>query len=228
MSDHIHDGHRARMTQRFLETGLSGFQPHEVLEMLLYYALPRRNTNPIAHLLLDRFGSISAVLSASPEALCSVEGVSQKTAATLRFFRELHTYLAEEQRTGVMLATAEEAGSFFQAIYQLESNEIVRAAYLDNNLRLRRIVTISEGHPSATPLLIRSVTEHAFTESSNALILAHNHPNGSSVASQEDIAATQLLYRTLQNCGIELVDHVIIGIDGVTSLRGAGVFFGIE
>lgn len=228
MSDQIHEGHRARMTQRFLETGLSGFQPHEVLEMQLYYVLPRRNTNPVAHRLLERFGTISAVLTASPEALCSVEGVSEKTAAALRFFREMHTYLAEEQSTGILLAAAEEAGSFFRTLYQLERNEVVRAAYLDENLRLKHCVTISEGHPSASPLLIRKVTEHAFAESSNALILAHNHPNGTSVASQEDIAATQLLCRTLQSCGIELVDHVIIGTDGVTSLRGAGVFFGIE
>ncbi len=228
MSNHIHDGHRKRMQQRFMATKLNGFQPHEVLELLLYYAIPRRDTNPIAHRLIDRFGSVNNVMKATPEALKSVEGISDGVVTLFAFFKELNIYISGEESFGMPMNNADEVRKYFEGLYKLERNEIVRVACLDDMLCLKRCVVISEGHPSASSFLIRNVTELAFSESSNALILAHNHPNSSSIASPEDIAATQSLYTTLHNCGIQLVDHVIVGRDGSTSLREEGGFFGIE
>ena len=228
MAEHLHDGHRKRMMRRFTATKLSGFQPHEVLEMLLYYAIPRKDTNPIAHRLLDRFGSVSGVLAATPEALKSVEGVSDGVVTMLAFFRELGVYVTGEQAVGMKMSSAADACDYFEALYKLEHNEVVRAVFLDDRLCLKSSVVISEGHPSASQFLTRRVAELAFAEGSNALILAHNHPNNSSAASAEDIAATQHLSAMLQSCGIQLIDHVIVGRDGATSLRETGGFFGTE
>lgn len=228
MADSVHSGHRGRMRRRFLETGLTGFQPHEVLEMLLYYGIPRRDTNEIAHRLLDRFGSLHAVLSANPEDLMQEPYISENAAVLLTLFRAVIQYDAGAQMVGKELDNYRKVCKFFIDIYMFEEREVIRAALLDEKLRVLRCEIVAEGHPSAAQMTVRQLTELAYRTNSNTMILAHNHPRGTAKVSNDDISATRHLVPILLQCGITLVDHVIVSGDQAVSMREQGVFMGLE
>ena len=228
MADSVHSGHRGRMRRRFLETGLNGFQPHEVLEMLLFYGIPRRDTNEIAHNLLRRFGSLHNVLTADPQDLMQEPYISENAAVLLALFRAVSQYDAGVQMVGKELDTYRKVCKFFLDLYVFEEREVIRAALLDEKLRVMRCEVVAEGHPSAAQMTVRQLTELAYRANSNTIILAHNHPRGSAKVSGEDIAATRHLVPILQQCGITLVDHVIVSGDQAVSMREQGVFMGLE
>ena len=228
MADSVHSGHRSRMRRRYLETGFTGFQPHEVLEMLLYYGIPRRDTNEIAHRLLERFGSLHAVLSADPQALMQEPYISENAAVLITMFRAVLQYDAGAKLAGRELDNYRKVCKFFADLYLFEEREIVRAALLDENLRVLRCEIVSEGHPSAAQMTVRQLTELAYRANSNTMILAHNHPRGTATISGEDIAATRHLVPILLQCGITLVDHVVVSGDTAVSMREQGVFLGLE
>ena len=219
----LHKGHRKRMTDRFLKTGLEGFQPHEILEMLLFYSIPRSNTNPIAHDLLRKFGTVTEVLKASPESLRQVKGVSDRTIAMQQFFRELALYTQTETAEPVSLGSAAAACEYFRRIYQFEGDEVIRAALLDDRLKLRRCIVVAKGMHSVAELPVRAFTKLLLAEKCSTVILAHNHPNGAAVPSPEDISATDQLMHTLIKFEIQLADHVIVGMDGTISMRDLGL-----
>lgn len=228
MADSVHSGHRGRMRRRFLEIGLNGFQPHEVLEMLLYYGIPRRDTNEIAHNLLNRFGSLHGVLSADPQDLMQEPYISENAAVLLALFRAVAQYDAGEQVIGTELDNYRKVCKFFIDLYLFEEREVVRAALLDEKLRVLRCEIVSEGHPSAAQMTVRQLTELAYRTNSNTMILAHNHPRGTAKISGEDIAATRHLVPILLHCGITLIDHVVVSGDHAVSMREQGVFMGLE
>ncbi len=228
MADSVHSGHRGRMRRRFLETGLNGFQPHEVLELLLFYGIPRRDTNEIAHNLLSRFGSLHNVLTADPQDLMQEPYISENAAVLLALFRAVSQYDAGAQMIGKELDTYCKVCKFFLDLYLFEEREVIRAALLDEKLRVMRCEVVAEGHPSAAQMTVRQLTELAYRANSNTIILAHNHPRGTAKVSGEDIAATRHLVPILQQCGITLVDHVIVSGDQAVSMREQGVFMGLE
>lgn len=228
MADSVHSGHRSRMRKRFLETGFSGFQPHEVLEMILYYSIPRRDTNEIAHKLLNRFGSLHDVLCADPQVLIQEPYITENTAVLISMFRTVLQYDAASQMAGTVLDSYRKVRKFFIDIYMLEMREVIRVALLDEKLRVLRCETVSEGHPSAAQMTVRQLTELAYRANSNTIILAHNHPRGSAMPSGNDISATRHLVPILYQCGITLADHVIVSGDTAVSLREQGVFMGLE
>ncbi len=228
MADSVHSGHRGRMRRRYLETGFSGFQPHEVLEMLLYYGIPRRDTNEIAHKLLDRFGSLHGVLSANPQDLMQEPYISENAAVLITMFRAVLQYDAAAQVAGMVLDNYSKVCKFFTDLYLFEEREVIRAALLDEKLRVMRCEIVSEGHPSAAQMTVRQLTELAYRANCNTMILAHNHPRGSAKVSSEDIAATRHLVPILMQCGITLVDHVVVCGDKAVSMREQGVFMGLE
>ena len=139
MADHLHDGHRARMRERYLRGGLSGLEPHEMLEMLLYHAVPRADTNPTAHALLNTFGSLSGVMSAPPTALRKVDGMTDNAVTMLLFLRDYFRTLHAERLTGTPLDSFAAVKAFFSEIYAFDSVETVRAALLDQKLCLRGV-----------------------------------------------------------------------------------------
>lgn len=223
----IHDGHRSRMRDRFLKTGLNGFQPHEILELLLFYAIPRKNTNPIAHNLLEAFGSLEGVLSADVQALASVEGMTQNAAVFIQVLKELRQLKPAVPQQNLSLNAADNAGEFFVRQLAAETKEVICAAFLNDSLRLQACVILAEGHPSASELTVRKITETAFSYASNYVILAHNHPQGTAVPSPEDIGATRYLIPALKENGIVLLDHMIISGSAFNSLRKCGAFLGL-
>ncbi len=216
------------MRGRFLETGFAGFSPHEVLEMLLYYGIPRRDTGPLAHKLLAEYGSLHSVLCADTEELKQIPGMTEPAAVLLTMMRELYVYDAAAEIAGAEMSDFRKICSHFKDLYRYEEREIVRAALLDEHLRLVRISTVAEGQPSAAQVSVRRITETAFSASCNTIILAHNHPGGTARISAEDVAVTRELVRILKQFDIRLVDHIVVGGGEAVSMREYGVFIGTE
>ena len=223
----VHEGHRARMRERYLTTGLNGFQAHEMLEMLLFYAIPRKDTNALAHSLLDRFGSLERVFAAEPHLLKAIPGMNGNAVVLFRMLRDLYHHQIIDSQLHTPLGSGQLAGAFFSRLYQYEQREIIRAAFLDDQLRLLNCVVVDEGHPTASELYIRQLTDEAVQSSGNLLILAHNHPQGRLAASAKDISATRLLAAGLRRSGISMVDHIILAGGEFISLREKGVFIGV-
>lgn len=218
----IHDGHREKVRARFLTAGLDAFADHEALELLLYYAIPRRDTNPIAHALMERYGSLSAVLEAPVEDLRKVEGVGESAAVLLRLVPQLSrkARLADARET--VLNSAERAGAYLLELFAGLGREVLYQLCLDQKGKLMACKRLSEGSASSTDLNIRLLVENAILTSASAVILSHNHPSGIALPSADDIAATQDVERMLDTMGIRLADHIIAADSDFVSLRDSG------
>ncbi|WP_415934453.1 JAB domain-containing protein [Ruminococcus champanellensis] len=220
----LHSGHRDRMRTKFLQQGLEGFQEHEMLELTLFYALPRVNTNEVAHRLLQRFGSLADVLNADYHALRDVKGMGESSAMLLTLIAQLSRQYRLSTRKDLTLNTFDATCAYFKDIYLGEPEEQLRLACLDDRLRLMSCGVVSEGAPSSVPVHMRRLVEYALQQKSELVVLAHNHPNGTAMPSPEDIAATQKIFNVLKSVGIRLVDHIIVAGEQAVSLKEYGAF----
>ena len=219
----IHDGHREKMRRRFQETGLEGFADHEALELLLYYAIPRRDTNELAHRLLTRYGSLSALLQAPIEDLRRVEGVGESAAVLLKL---VPAFVYKAQRSAgqeTVLNATEKAGRYLLSCFAGERNEVIYQLCLDRKGKLLARKRLSEGGSAAAELNIRRLVENALLSSASAVILSHNHPSGIALPSREDYATTQQAQDALRTIGVELLDHIIVAEDDYVSLADSGI-----
>ena len=219
----IHDGHREKMRRRFQETGLEGFADHEALELLLYYAIPRRDTNELAHRLLARYGSLSALLQAPIEDLRRVEGVGESAAVLLKL---VPAFVYKAQRSDgqeTVLNSTEKAGRYLLSCFAGERNEVIYQLCLDRKGKLLARKRLSEGGSAAAELNIRRLVENALLSSASAVILSHNHPSGIALPSREDYATTQQAQDALRTIGVELLDHIIVAEDDYVSLADSGI-----
>ena len=219
----LHDGHRDRMRERFFQHGLETFNEIEALEMLLYYAVPRKDTNPLAHALLEHFGSLDFVLSATEEELCEVPGISKRTAALLMMVPQM-ARLSEEIRANkiVEIANSREAIQYLIPRFRYERDEMIVLLCLDSQNRITHTETVYRGTVNAVSFNVRRVVEIALKRKAVSVIVAHNHPDGPARQSREDDTATQQLYQALLAVGIKLYDHVIIAGDDYVSYRRSG------
>ena len=219
----IHDGHRDKMRQRFLKGGLESFADHEALELLLYFAIPRRDTNPIAHALMERYGSLPAVLAAPMEDLQKVDGIGESAATLLRLVPQLakRARLAESGQDTV-LNTADRAGAYLLERFSGEKNEVVYQLCLDRKGKLLACKKLGEGGVSNADLNIRVLMENAILTSASAVILAHNHPSGVALPSGEDYAATERAQKALATIGVALTDHIIVADEDFVSMSDSG------
>lgn len=219
----IHDGHREKMRRRFQETGLEGFADHEALELLLYYAIPQRDTNELAHRLLTRYGSLSALLQAPIEDLRRVEGVGESAAVLLKL---VPAFVYKAQRSAgqeTVLNSTEKAGRYLLTCFAGERNEVIYQLCLDRKGKLLARKRLSEGGSAAAELNIRRLVENALLSSASAVILSHNHPSGIALPSREDYATTQQAQDALRTIGVELLDHIIVAEDDYVSLADSGI-----
>ena len=223
----IHDGHREKMRRRFLETGLEGFADHEALELLLYYAIPRRDTNPIAHALMERYDSLSGVLNAPVEDLEKVEGIGESAAILLSLVSRLSrkARIADASRETI-LNSSERAGAYLLERFAGERRELVFLLCLDRNGRLLACKRLAEGDVASADLNIRKVVETALLTSASAVILAHNHPSGVAVPSSSDEAATRQVAEALRTIGVRLVDHIVVADRDFVSMADSGDLLG--
>lgn len=219
----IHDGHRDKMRQRYLRGGLESFAEHEALELLLYYAIPRRDTNPIAHALMERYGSLSAVLTAPVEDLQKVEGVGESAAILLTLAPKIYrkARLEETAQERVMNSTAR-VGAYLLERFAGEKMEVVYQLCLDRKSKLLACKKLGEGGVASADLNIRTLMENAILTSASQVILAHNHPSGVALPSPEDYAATDRAKAALATIGVVLLDHIIVADYDFVSMKESG------
>lgn len=220
----IHDGHREKMRARFRQTGLNGFADHEALELLLYYAIPRRDTNQLAHLLLKRYGSLDAVLTAPEEDLLKAEGLGESAAVLLRLVPLLAERCRERTEQSVAFETTEAAGEFILPRFRNKSFEQVYELCLDQKGKLLGCKLVAEGDMNGANLSVRRVVENALLFNASAVILAHNHPSGVALPSETDFATTERMRAALNSVGVELTDHIIVADGDFVSMRDSGCF----
>lgn len=220
----LHDGHRGRMKQRFLRHGLANFDDHNVLELLLFYAIPRLDTNVLAHRLMDTFGSLDAVFEADAEALMAVEGIGESAAALIRLVPEAtKRYLMAKSETGDILLDAEAAGQYFLPRFLNCRTEMVYLACLDAKMKVLDCRPLSNGSVNAAHVDVRAIVQMALLQNASAVVLAHNHTSGIALPSREDELATIQVQQALKLVGVELLDHIIVAGDDFVSLADNGL-----
>ena len=219
----IHDGHREKMRQRFMTGGLDAFADHEILELLLYYAIPRRDTNPIAHALMERYGSLPAVLAAPMEDLKRTEGIGESAAVLLHLVPQVcrRARLAQVEEDQV-LNSSERAGASLLECFDGESREVIYQLCLDRKGKLLACKRLGEGSVASADLGVRRLVENAILTGASAVILAHNHPSGVALPSDGDYTATMRVRAALNAIGIELADHIIVADGDFVSMADSG------
>lgn len=224
----IHDGHRGRVRKRFLENGLSGFADHEVLELLLFYSIPQRDTNQIAHALMDQFGTLSRVFSAPAELLTQVDGVGETTAVLLRLIplavQRARLQEAEQERA---LNSVDSIGAYLLELFSQERSETAYQLCLDAKGKLLACKRLGKGSASMVNLDTRKLVENALLTSASSVVLAHNHPSGVALPSEDDQATTRRAKAALEAVGVRLVDHIIVADNDFVSFYESGFFTGL-
>ena len=220
----VHDGHRERLRQRFLEQGLSGFAPVNALELLLFFTHKRCDTNEIAHRLLERFGSFAGVLDAPYDALCGVEGMGPLSACLLKLVAACAGYYAADRaHRGETITSSAQAGAYLAPRFLGSRNEEVYLLLLDDRRRVLRCAKLFEGTVNAASITVKKVVEEAVTANATAVILAHNHPGGLPLPSRDDRAATEKVAQALALIGVRLLDHIIVCDGEFASMADSGM-----
>ena len=206
----VHEGHRQRKKEQFREHGLDAFADHEALELLLYYAIPRQDTNPIAHRLIERFGSL--------------EGVGENAATLIRLLFPLcRRVRTSGGRHEVIFNTRENIGAYFIELFLGERREVFYEACLDAKGKLLACYRLAEGSPDQVTVNMRRVVENALNANASLVVLSHNHPSGVALPSKEDNQTTLQIKRALADIGVQLVDHVIVADGDFVCLRDNGL-----
>jgi len=224
MDGKMHSGHRERLRERFLKTGFDGFEPHEILELILFYSQPRGDTNEIAHRLIDRFGSVRGVFDADEESLAEIKGVGTQSIVFLKLILQLAKAYDLSHSEFEQLDTSQKVRDYFYSSFKGVVKEQIQMVCLDDELRILGRHIISEGGLSIVPINIRKIVEICVKSNCEMIILAHNHPNGIAMPSKEDIVATKKLKTSLENIGVNLLDHVIVDKERAISMYDAGYF----
>ena len=206
-----HEGHRERMKKRFLRHGLDSFDDHQALELLLFYAVPRQDTNELAHRLLDAFGSLDRVFDALPEELMNVPGVGENTAALIRLVPQMtQKYLIAQESEGMTLSDRESVGRYLLPRFMNRRGEIVLLICLDAKMKVLDCRQIGSGGLDSASFSIRDIVQLCLLRNARYAVMAHNHLNGVAVASSEDIYATREVKRALELVGVRLLEHIIV------------------
>ncbi len=210
----MHEGHRERMREKYLQNGINALAPHEVLELLLFFSQPRVNTNETAHRLLETFRSFSGVLDADIESLCSVDGVGKNSALLLHLIKDcFNLYAFGKQEKLPELDTATDAGLYALRVVGDQTREGFYVMCLDNQRRVLSMKQVAEGSTYRVMIDTRKVVEYALQQKAFSVILVHNHPMGMIEPSDTDIGLTRRLQEAFQLLGISVIDHIIVGDD---------------
>lgn len=220
----VHDGHRERLKERYTAYGLDNFNDLNVLELLLFYAIPRRDTNAIAHALLDHFGSLDAVFDASLQELQAVDGVGANAASLITLIPEISKRCAVSRTRDVTLFTnSGAAGRYLQPRLGFEKAEKSLLLCLNPQKQLISCTEIASGVVDSVSLNVRLVVETALKNRASSVILAHNHPSGNAAPSRDDELLTKRVRDALQLVDISLDDHIIIAGQSWFSFRDSGL-----
>ncbi len=219
----IHKGHRERMIKRFREEGLDNFTDIQVLEFLLFPVISRKDTNPIAHALLNRFGSLSRVLEASEEELQKVEGIGPKAALFLHMLPEIgRYYLVDKSTQSKILKTIDQCGRYLMPFFFGRQVETVFLLCMDAKCKVLCCKEVGEGSVNSAGISVRRIVETALSANATSVVLAHNHPSGVAIPSPEDYQTTHRIADALRAVEIHLVDHIVVADDDYVSMVLSG------
>lgn len=222
----IHDGHRERLKNRYLEEGLENFNEHQALELMLFYCIPRKDTNPIAHALLDHFDSFYRVMEASPEELEKVPGISKNAATFLSMNMAMWRYYLTNRsnQKEIILSSIDECGNYIVPFFAGRNLETVYLMCLDAKCKLLCCKKVGEGSVNSAGVPIRKIVEMAMGYNASSVVLAHNHPSGLAIPSPDDIHTTRRVAAALDAVEISLADHIIVADEEFVSLAQSGVY----
>ena len=231
MPDSIHSGHRERIREQYISHGAEAFLDHQFLELLLTYAIPRRDTNELAHQLLERFGSLEGIFTAEIELLMLVEGVGEGTAVFLRMqgdlIRRLRMRRLTDARGQIRLASPVDAARYAISQLSLNTYERVLAVCLNAKKAVQSCETILGGSLAEAQIYPRNIAEVALLKRAHGILLIHNHPSGDPTPSQADAETTESVRAALESIGVQLYDHIVVGGEHAYSFS-AGAVIGVS
>lgn len=217
-----HKGHRQRMRARVEQYGLESLEPHEALEYVLYITNTRKDTNGLAHVLINRFGDFAGVLDASEEDLLTVEGVGPSTARMLHLLPQVGRYYTQCAVNGKKcMKTTDQLVEYLMAQFAGTVQERALLAALDGRSRIKGLVWLRDGTSDRVSLEIKDVVAAALKGGTDSVVLCHNHPNGVALPSREDLMATENIVRALGLVKVHLRDHIILTESEYFSMREA-------
>ena len=216
--------HRNRLKDRFERAGVAGLQDYEVLELILFYAIPRKDVKPLAKDLLKRFGSLKGVLDAGQDALTAVPGIGRQTAIFVRLLRDIGSlYLRQRAEEHEQISSTRELIDYCISSLGGLKDEHFAVIYLNARNRIIKVETIQEGIVNQAVVYPRKVLEKALAHKASAIILVHNHPSGHVRPSDADIRLTRVLQDAARIMDIVLHDHLIVGENRFFSFREEGI-----
>lgn len=220
----VHQGHRERLKAGFSEHGLDMFNDLNALELLLFYAIPRSDTNPLAHRLLEHFGSLNAVFEASERELMEVDGIGKNAALLIRLVPQISKKCSVSLTKDIrQIKNSTDAGQFLLPRFMNEKDEIILVLFIDSKRCIISCNEMGRGIVNSVDISVRRIAEAALKYKANSVIIAHNHPDGIALPSREDDYFTKRLYSSLELIGIKLEDHLIVSGDEYVSLADSGV-----
>lgn len=217
----IHKDHRGRLKNQYMNNGIESLTDVQKLELLLFYVIPQKDTNPIAHALLDEFGSIRDVLQAEPRSLSKVKGVKDSTITFLKLVHDINNLRIKPSKNEIIDSSAK-AKAFASDLFSGASNEQFFVICLAKNGIIKKVQLMDTGTSDEVNVQIRNITELALDCRCNRIIIAHNHPNGFGEMSDEDFAFTYALLCSCLLNSIEILDHIVVGMDKPFSFYESG------
>lgn len=207
----LHKDHRQRVRTRYLNEGIKSMADHNIMELLLFYGVPYKDTNDMAHELIERFGDLNGVLDAPVEELMKVNGIGENTAVLIHLTRDIaFKYNEKKNLEKFALPTEERFSDFLKMKYMGETREIVYMLFINSHGRMVRCVKVCDGSPESVSVDNRTIVEAAVRNDASDIILAHNHPNGFAVPSTADVRATHDVIPLLKAINVNLIDHIIV------------------
>lgn len=218
----LHAGHRLRMFKKYSDNGINCFEDHEKLEILLFYIFTRINTNDLAHILLNRFGSLKGVLNAPVSELQEIDGIGPNAALKIHFLSDFYQELEIIEPKLIVLETVKDAADYCRNIFSFKAEEQMTALFLDSNHTLIGTYNIKDNRPNSVTINTAEFSKKVIESKCSYVILAHSHITTPALPSDSDFITTRKIANTLKLLGVELQDHLIIGKTTEYSFRMSG------
>lgn len=226
MADNIHAQHRERLRNRYLNSDQQGFADHELLELLLFYSIPRRNTNDIAHELLNKFGSLEKVMSARVEELIQVDGIGMNSAILIKTVFDMHNRVLKNFDKSETFVTYEQIGDYFLKFFKHINVETMILLLFDRKGRIHRTVTVASGDCTSAVVDMKTMLSSLISVSAYSAAIAHNHPNGCLEFSFDDKFATIQIEEIFKTMGIKFIDHYVIAENKYLGIKHSDCTYG--
>lgn len=223
MANSIHDGHRKRMKERYVSEGIDSFDDHQVLELLLFYCIPYKDTNELAHKLMKHYGSLWAIFESDANELKKINGLGENSALLLNLIPNIsRRYLNCKWGEKPLLNSTKKAGDYISTLFTGRIDEVFYVICLDSANKLNKACLLTMGTVNETAVYTRKVVENVLKYQAVSIILAHNHPGGSLTPSNADINVTKKIKIAIESISVKLLDHIIVAGDKYMSFTEKG------